>query len=167
VPDIEVSKAKLSDRRHFMKLWKALLEEDLALGGDILPSEANLKQMMGLFTAYVNNMIPGVATVAKDGDTIVGVTMCGQSPPQTFWLESPRGESATVWGDYVLPEYRRRGISQKMLSYTREVMVKEMCISYAYSTINRNEAAEKNAERFGAEYISRTIIYKVDHEPQK
>lgn len=161
MPDIVVRKAKIDERGPYLRMWKEFLVEDLSLGGDILPNERNLKQMMGLFTAYDSHLIPGVNVSAWRGEDLVGVAMCGQTPPTDFWLESPRGVSATVWGEYVHPDYRRRGISLRMLQYIQDVMVSEMGIDYAYTTVNRNDAAEANAQSWCGDFLAKTFIYKV------
>ena len=158
--DIEVRKAEPSERGDFMRLWKQFIIEDLANGGDILPSERNLKQMVALWMLYESKELPGINVAAFDGDQLIGVTMTGQTPSGSFWLESPRGVSVTIWGEYVLPAYRRRGVSHKMLNLTLEYITKFEGIYFAYTTVQPNVAATSNALRFGATIAGQQVIYE-------
>lgn len=132
-------KAGPIDRKLFMELWREFQKEEYELGGDILPTQFNAMQALSLFMHYVRHDYRGGVYFAED----VGVTMVGETPSGGFSFETRYPGYATVWGIYIRPEYRKKGISHGLLDYAREDL--SQWFDGYFSTINPSEAAQANA----------------------
>jgi GNAT superfamily N-acetyltransferase len=108
---LEIRQATLNDRATFLALWKDFLIEHVKLGGHIEICDENLLAYLGLFESYIVGSLFGGTFIAWEGEEPVGILMGGETPPGGFYTRSTRGKTCTVWGIYVVPEHRRKGIA--------------------------------------------------------
>ena len=143
--------ATAKDRKTFMTLWRAYQQDQYDSGGDILPNQHNAMEALSLFQGYTNGYLKGVVVLAEDDGEPVGVAMIGEGHSGGGPCFELRGQSwfVTVWGDYVVPSHRRRGVSHKMLNYCQEYLHGLGARTYLLSAIPTEEA-EKNAEAYGS-----------------
>jgi len=112
---MEIRTATLADRPAFLSLWKDFLIEHAKQGGHIEVCDENVLAFLGLFESYIAGGLFGATLIAWEGDEAVGLMMGGESPPGGLYIQTTRGRMYNIWGGYVRPEYRRKGISWAML----------------------------------------------------
>jgi GNAT superfamily N-acetyltransferase len=122
-----------------MTLWREFQQEEYDLGGDIIPNDYNALQAHALFHYYVTGDLRGGVFLHEDK----AVVMAGETPPQQFGFQTRYPHYATVWGLYVRPEYRRQGLSHRLLDFGRQELSAEF--DGYFSSINPSEAAKMNA----------------------
>lgn len=149
--------ATRADREPFLNLWLDYLKENADLGSPVLPSRYNMTQYRDLFDSYTVGSLRGTPVIASTSRGGVGVLMAGE-PPGGFHLETSRGRLMEVWGVYVVPEHRRRGLAHKMQDHGRRVGI-DLGFRGAVSTVADNAAARANALNWGAE-IDGSRIYR-------
>lgn len=116
-----IRQATLDDRPEFLRLWQAYLTTQRKEGNYLWDNLHNLHLFLGFFEAYVQGSLKGCVVLCQpeEVDHPVGVAMGGQTVDRPEW-ETDLGETAILWGLYVEPEYRGRGISAKLFQRARE-----------------------------------------------
>lgn len=84
-------------------------------GSVILPTEENLREFLGLFESYTVGSLHGFCLLAEPpGAPAVGCVLVGEEPGLGLHLKTTIGRLAMLWGVYVEPEWRRRGVAWKL-----------------------------------------------------
>ena len=124
-----IREATAQDYPTFLKLWISFLENQLLMGGDVLPTPKTISFFTVVFNAYITGERRGVVLLAGDyGVSLWGEDM-GESPIDCKYVPLARG-----WGIYVTPEYRRKGLSTQLYEYGARRMA-EMGFSYVCGMI--------------------------------
>lgn len=146
--------ASLRDLPLWAPLWAEYVTEYYEKGGTVPPSRANLDTFVSLYRSYVEGSLFGFPLLAEVGDSPAGVLLFGESP-YGLGLETTRGRTGTLWGTFVKPEYRRRGISHMMQDFGFE-RARELGFAHCISYVRQGEpAAEANAFQWGGPVTSR------------
>jgi ribosomal protein S18 acetylase RimI-like enzyme len=144
---IRIREAQPRDVGLFKKLWMKLLESQHEAGSPILPNEHNLEVAVGLFNMYVDADRPdefrkdGVVLFVSDAAVLMWGDMC--LPYQV----SIGDKVAYGWGHYVDPEYRGKGIMDKMLDETLERLKSMGFDAILGSTMDGDDHADEALRR--------------------
>jgi GNAT superfamily N-acetyltransferase len=105
-----IREATERDYPTFLKLWIEFIENQAALGGDMLATPKTLSFFSTLFNTYLSGERRGVTLMAGDdwGVSLWGEDL-GDSPIDTKYAPFARG-----WGTYVVPARRREGLGSQM-----------------------------------------------------
>ena len=134
-----------ADRKLFCTLWREFLEEM----NDDPPSDYNIQAAKDLMMFYTRNEVQGIVVFAMEGDTVVGVGMAGLQPPGIWQgFDDGYGLTGTLWGIYIRPEYRRKGMSHALLDWGQTHPKMKGIKGYWASVRNTSEAAMQNALRY-------------------
>ena len=112
------------DRPHFVRLWRAMLEELRERGSFRLPDEHNLYLFWDYFDAYTTGRLGGTVVFwspTSESDP-AGVAMAGSQYHEPIWHLDYNGERwGQLWGVYVEPAYRgtRAGLQMEELGEER------------------------------------------------
>ena len=106
--NIRVRRAMLQDEASFRVLWQRFAMQQFDEGSLILPTHYNLNIHTALFRSYVSNPATGLVLLVTDGAKDVGLHMEGVIQGG---FELSIGPYTMLWGDYLDPEYRGKGIS--------------------------------------------------------
>jgi len=153
-----IREASRNDGNLFITLWQEYLDEQYKSGGEIMPTSASMRVFYQLFRNYVDHRsMQGVVLFGPNDES---VSMYGAAPEA---IETRFGSTATAWGDYVRPQYRKEGWASEL----RKVQVEKLR-AMGFETIMGavyagNDAGEKSAISFGfgPEPISRSYIYSL------
>lgn len=112
------------DRPHFVRLWRALLEELRELGSYRLPDEHNLYLCWDYFDAYTTGRLDGVVAFwcPGQGADPAGAMMAGAEHDTALWHIDRDGERwGHLHGVYVEPAYRgaRAGLQVELFGEQR------------------------------------------------
>ena len=109
--EIVIRMATKDDQPHFLRLWRAMLEEIEGMGSDIEVVDANLETVLAHFLGYCSGALFWAAMVwyCPEG-TPEGVVMSGEVAGSRFPFVSKHGTLSEAWGGYVSPRYRKQGI---------------------------------------------------------
>lgn len=138
--------AKPRDIGLFKKLWRLYLEEQTENGSLLLPVEENVDVFANIFRMYIDPTIPEDAQ--KDGVVLfisdVAFIMWGDSGDM---VKTKLGRTAYLWGVYVKPEYRRKGLSEMLHKEAMKHLL-SMGFESLYGTVlSQNETGFKALER--------------------
>ena len=111
--------ATWNDRSDFLRMWTDLLHYQFSVGFGIIPSEASINWFLGLFRGYTEGYLFGACPLwfPDDSDTPQGLCMFGEQRSSDSAPEFKYGKIAVGWGLYVGHDYRKLGVSQKILAY--------------------------------------------------
>jgi GNAT superfamily N-acetyltransferase len=155
---LEIRRATIKDRATFLGLWKEFMLEQEKLGSPVRVTDDNLRLYANLFESYEIGSLFGACLLAYQKDRPVGLILAGEQPPGGLPLETKYGKSATLWGVYVQPEYRRQGIAKK-LQDAGPTVLRTMGFKTLFSSlIYGSEIATANALSWGVRPVE-TIIY--------
>lgn len=101
----------LQDIASFRTLWQGFMEQQHEEGSLQLPNEYNLDLYTNLFKAYLSGEATGLVLFVTDGTKDVGVYMDGVI---VGGFELSIGTYTMMWGTYLEPEYRGRGITHQI-----------------------------------------------------
>jgi len=140
----------VEERNDFMSLWSSFLLETYNQGGDVLPTMNNLAFFAQLVHTYSRNPSLGVACVAYHNDprfpVAAGLWGVVSSTPI---LELRYGPVANGWGIYVLPAWRKSGVSKTIRAYCVRHLLRAGFHSVVGSTALKNEASYHSSVKFG------------------
>lgn len=111
--------ATLTDRADFLHLWSAHLQEQEKDGAKLLATRSNLYQFLDYFESYIGGSLFGIVCVAEVEGEVVGVVMAGEFAQPNSW-DTTFGKLANLWGVYVDPIHRGKGLGVKLFSLCRE-----------------------------------------------
>jgi ribosomal protein S18 acetylase RimI-like enzyme len=149
--------AQISDRAEFLRLWGAHLLEQEKDGSNFLATTNNLYRFLDYFEDYINGSLFGMTYFyAVDGKR-VGVCMSGEFALPDTW-DTTLGKLATLWGVYVDPDHRGKGIGLKLFASVLE-RGKELGFD-AVETYVRvdNEHGRRVAKAFGTKVYNQQCI---------
>ena len=115
-PEIEIRDIDLENPTEvlsFHVMWLAYLSHLHHHGGDILPTDRNLKFFIKLLYAYRRGELDGIAIMAWDGDKPVGCTRAGALQRREQELDL-KHRTAQGWGTYVVPAYREMRVAKRL-----------------------------------------------------
>jgi ribosomal protein S18 acetylase RimI-like enzyme len=112
--------ATLADRPHFLRLWAEFMAEQEKEGSYILATTRNLYRMLENFESYVTGGTDGVCMFWEAEGQPVAIVLTGYCSGAEEW-ETSLGRIATLWGVYVQPSYRGKGIALKLFAHGVEV----------------------------------------------
>ena len=151
--------AKLSDRPHFLRLWSRQLEEQEKEGSHLRSDMQNLYRCLDLFEAYTLGNDLGFCLLAQPDDAKepIGAVMAGELlVPYPF--KTDLGKLATLWGVYVDPPFRGRGLGVKLFQEALEVGLKLGFDSVETYVRTDNPHGQQVAESFGTKpYMVQSI----------
>jgi GNAT superfamily N-acetyltransferase len=167
---MEIRQATLSDRPRFLSLWKDFIIEQAKLGSPLEVCDDNLRTYLGLFESYITGSLFGFTLLATKADETVGVLMIGETPPNGLHFITRDGTVATLWGVYVQPEHRRKGICWALQDAGRPITL-QLGFNTMRSTILADDpASNANALNWGAKISQHLISFPVadsEHGKQK
>jgi len=134
-------------RPAFLSLWGEFLKEQYDKGGPYLAHDENLLIFLALYDAYDTGSLFGGAVLAREDDRWVGVLMGGEDFPSRSAPETRLGKTATVWGVYIIPEYRQRSIGLKLTQAAQQHatdMGFDTMISFIYDSMPEAVANAKS-----------------------
>ena len=108
----------LGTREHrpvFLTLWREYLKEQYDKGGPYLATNDNLLYFLAMYDAYDTGSLFGGTRFIYDSERCIGLLMGGEDYPNGCAIETRWGKVATVWGVYIIPEYRRKGVGLKLI----------------------------------------------------
>jgi GNAT superfamily N-acetyltransferase len=158
--------AAWQDRGHFLRLWRQFMEEEAMYGSRVEPTDGNLLEYLRLFDSYVRGSLFGFCLLAQ-GDQDPEPVACllgGETPPGGLSLTLSHGKAATLWGVYVEPEHRRKGLAGRLQDRAK-VEAREMGFKVTVSgVLASNEAGEVNAKHWqgGIEVLGWTLVASLE-----
>lgn len=105
----EVRLATFADKMIFMDLWERFAHDIRGNGYELLWTPRTARFFSGLFDQYVRHELDGVVLMAGRVGTLCWGELAKEPPFDTTF-----GRTAYSLGSYVLPRYRRMGISARM-----------------------------------------------------
>ena len=166
-PKAKVRLAKWADRHTFFQMWRPLLEVQHSLGSIVLPTDRNLREFGQLFESYTVGSLFGFGIVAEVVDKPVGFGMFGEDAGGLD-VETNLGRTGIIWGTWVDPAWRRRGISHRMLDlgYQEAYQMGFRCVMT--SVLLSSKEASANAFNYPGVKAYSTMVYnklEVNHAP--
>jgi ribosomal protein S18 acetylase RimI-like enzyme len=107
--------AQLSDRAEFLRLWSEHLFEQEKDGSKFLATTNTLYRFLDYYESYINGSLFGVIYFYVVDGKKVGVCMGGEFAIPDAW-DTTLGKLAVLWGVYVEPEHRGKGIGVKLFA---------------------------------------------------
>lgn len=156
---MEIRTATLADRAVFLSLWKDYMIAQAKAGGPIEVCDENLLAFLGLFESYIGGSLFGATLIAWEDDTAVGLLMGGESPSSGFHLRTTAGKVCTLWGVYVQPEHRRKGIGWALQDLGPKTARKMGFDTMLSSVIASDPISSANALNWGAEVREYLITF--------
>jgi ribosomal protein S18 acetylase RimI-like enzyme len=111
--------AQLSDRAEFLRLWSDHLVEQEKDGSKLLATTNNLYRYLDYFENYIMGSLFGMTYFYVLDGKRVGVCMSGEFALPDDW-DTTLGKLAVLWGVYVEPEHRGKGIGVKLFASVLE-----------------------------------------------
>ena len=167
---MEIRTATLADRPKFLRLWKEYMIEQSKAGGSVLVCDENLIAFLGLFESYIAGSLFGFTLLAWEDDEAVGILLGGESPASGFHLQTREGKIATLWGIYVSPEHRRKGIGWALQDTARPLGRKLGFDTLLSSILTEDPVSNANALNWGAkitEYLIAFPLAESEHGRQR
>ena len=163
-PKAKVRLAKWTDRHTFFQMWRPLLEVQHSLGSIVLPTDHNLREFGQMFESYTVGSLFGLGVVAEVGDKPVGFLLFGEEIGGLN-VETSVGRTGIVWGSWVDPAWRRRGISHQMLTfgYGEAHQMGFRCVMS--SVLLDSKEANANALNYPGVKAYATMIYNQLEDP--
>jgi len=93
------------------------MEQQAKEGSLILPNDKNLQLFTELFKLYVTGKLVGLVLLISDDSKDIGIHMDGVPPSAP---ELTIGKYTMLWGDYLEPEYRGKGITHELYKVAME-----------------------------------------------
>jgi len=93
------------------------MEQQAKEGSLILPNDKNLQLFTELFKLYVTGKLVGLVLLISDDGRDVGIQMDGVPPAAP---ELTIGKYTMLWGTYLEPEYRGKGITHEIYKVAME-----------------------------------------------
>lgn len=121
----------------FLILWKEYLKEQYDKGAPYVANDWNLLTFLKLYDSYDRGSLFGGTLFAHEDDQWVGLLMGGEDYPNGAQVETRWGKTATVWGVYIIPEYRKQGIGLK-LTLAAQQRAKDMGFDTMISTVTHS-----------------------------
>jgi ribosomal protein S18 acetylase RimI-like enzyme len=149
--------ATMQDRTRFLQLWGAHILEQEKDGSKLLATTANLYKFLDYFESYIQGSLFGIVSIAEVDGESVGVCMAGEFAQEDTW-DTTLGKLANLWGVYVEPEHRGKGLGVKLFATVLE-RGRELGFD-AVETYVRvdNEHGQRVAKAFGTKvYIQQHI----------
>lgn len=138
-----IREATAQDYPTFLKLWISFLEDQLVMGGDVLPTPKTISFFTVVFNAYITGERRGVVLLAAD----YGVSLWGEDMAESP-VDSSFSPLARGWGTYVMPEHRREGLGNALREYGSRRM-REMGFAYIAGTILvTNEVSTQSLKKY-------------------
>jgi ribosomal protein S18 acetylase RimI-like enzyme len=159
-----IRSATLQERPAFMRLWAEHLEEQEKDGSHLLATRGNLYRFLDYFESYIGGSLFGLCVVCEVDDDLVGVVLAGEFATPDNW-ETSLGKLGTLWGVYVIPPFRGRGIGVKLFARAKEMGV-EMGFDTieTYIRVNNPQGKAVAAAAGTAVYIQQHLISL--HDPK-
>ena len=85
-------------------------------GSPVEPSSRSVAAHTQLFDCYDVGVLFGGALVVCDETIIVGILMWGEQPYPALDIDTNLGRCATLWGIYILPDYRNKGLGDPLMN---------------------------------------------------
>lgn len=154
-----IRRATMEDRPHFLRLWASFLEDQRKLGSHMLPSRNNLYRSLDSFEAWIRGDRYGICLFWEpEGEDPVGIIMGGSDPVPSVW-ETDMGEVPALWGLYLEPSYRGKGIGAKLTAATFEDAIKwGMDYFETYVLVGNSNPDQLMKGFVGKPYINRYLI---------
>ena len=109
-----IRSATLKDREQFLRLWSRHMTEQVKEGSHLVANLRNLYRCLDLFEAYVEGNLFGMCVVHETVENeLVGISLGGELANRDEF-ETDLGKLATLWGVYVDPPWRGKGIGVKL-----------------------------------------------------
>ena len=156
---MEIRQATLADRPAFLTLWKEFLIDHAKQGGVIEVCDENIRAYLGLFESYIAGGLFGGTFIAWEGDEAVGVLMGGETPPGGFYVRTTRGRTCTVWGTYIVPKHRRKGIAWALQDMARPLARKQGFDTLTSSIITSDPVSSANALNWGLKITEAIVTF--------
>lgn len=152
----EIQTLDRSNRPEFAAMWSEFLVEQAQLGSPIEPTFENELVFARLVDSYLRGSLFGFGLMILDPEPC-GCLLIGESPDRGLGLRTTWGRTATLWGVYIRPPYRQRGLAHQMQDLAI-IKTRELGFASIVSDILQNDPARENALRFGA-VPHATLIY--------
>lgn len=152
-----IRNATMQDRTRFLQLWGAHILEQEKDGSKLLATTANLYKFLDYFESYIQGSLFGAVAIAEVEGKAVGVCMGGEFASPDTW-DTTLGKLANVWGVYIEPSHRGKGLGVKLFAFISE-RGRELGFD-AVETYVRvdNEHGQRVAKAFGTQvYIQQHI----------
>ena len=151
--------ATLEDRPHFLRLWSQYLQDQEKAGSRVLGNLNNLYQFLSYFEGYATGSQLGGTLLCQpsDAEEPVAVVMGGETGPEEF--ETDLGKTAMMWGIYVDPKFRGRGIGLKMIAESHKFLLEWGFDSVnTYTRTDNTDALKVAAEAGLSAYMIQQIV---------
>ena len=148
---MELRLATYQDRPTFLRLWRPFMEEEARHGGQVEATDGNLLEYLRLFDSYTRGSLFGICLLAQgDPNTPpVGCLLGGEAPPGGLNLTLSHGKAATLWGVYVEPQARRKGLAGR-LQDRGQLEAGRLGFDVVVSGVHtKNDIGEINAKHWG------------------
>ena len=108
--------AVYEDRPKFMDIWMEMMKQEREAGSYIHDTTKNLLNYTGYFDTYTMGQLFGTCLLwmEQPWESPQAVIMAGEDFKTEAW-DTDRRSSATLWGGYVRPEFRRKNIGKEMM----------------------------------------------------
>lgn len=157
-----IAAARPSDQGVFLHLWRHYLTEQLALGGDIPPTDENLREYLRIFDSYVGGWMHGGVLIAwSSGGEPVGVLLGGERPGGWDLRSSRGGRVAWLLGVYVTPEWRRRGVAWALQDAAHTECRRLGFTEMQSTVVSGYTGGERNALGWGAQVVASVIRFDI------
>ena len=153
-----IRSATLQDRPHFLRLWAQFTQDQEKAGSHMLANLNNLYRYLNHFEAYTMGSRLGSCLLCQpeDSDEPIAITMGGELGGGDEF-DTNLGKVATMWGVYVSPEFRGRGIGLKLVAGGQKSL-----LELGFDVVETYTRAENSqAMTLGTE--SGTTVYAVQH----
>lgn len=133
-----------------MRLFQEYLIEERKQGSHLVDSTHNLNYFRKYFDAYVIGSLFGSCLLwFPEGDTTPrGMALVGEQWEPAGW-ESDLGRSCVIWGLYVEPAYRGKGISLQLGEFGIQRGIEIGFDTVTTSVLDDNTNGENAALKFG------------------
>ena len=111
-----IREAVYEDRAIFLRLWASYLSDQHKNGSMTLDTNRNLINFRSYFDAYTLGDLDGFILLwtPPESEDPQGVVMAGEDTGGSKWWDVAHEKTAILWGVYVDPEYRGKGIGLQL-----------------------------------------------------
>ncbi len=145
-----IREATLDDRAQFSRLYMEFLKDQREQGSYILPSVANLARSRNMYEVYTTGTADGVCLLwyPSDAEEPAAVLLAGTHLPPFDW-DTSLGRVAQLWGVYVEPRHRGKGITMKLFERAMEIGLGQGYATIQTHVLCGNSHGERVAREFG------------------